>query len=139
VKSLGDGVFDDCPSLNNVFFLGNAPDIPANTNQFLNDNHAKVYYLPDTTGWSSTFGGAPALLWNPHVADGDPTLGMQTNGFGFDITGTAGIPLVVEGSTNLNGGYWTALQSCSLTNGSVYFLDSQATNCPTRYYRFRSP
>ena len=34
---------------------------------FSGDNNATVYYLPGTTGWGPTFGGLPAVLWNPPV------------------------------------------------------------------------
>jgi hypothetical protein len=91
-----------------VFFGGDAPNIAPATNLFQNANNATVYYLPEATGWNSTFGGAPTVLWNPHVAN-DPDLGVKTNGFGFNIIGTAGIPLVVEASANLDGGGWTVL------------------------------
>ena len=63
---------------------------------------------------------------------------MRTNRFGFTITGTTNIPIVVEASTNFRSG-WTALQSLNLTNGSFYFSDPQWTNYPRRFYRIRSP
>ena len=59
--------------------------------------------------------------------------------FGFTITGTTNIPVVVEASTNLRNGAWSPLQTCTLTNGSVYFSDPQWTNYPARFYRIRSP
>jgi hypothetical protein len=31
------------------------------------------------------------------------------------------------------------LQTCKLTNGSIYFSDPQWTNYPARLYRIRSP
>jgi hypothetical protein len=31
------------------------------------------------------------------------------------------------------------LQTCKLTNGSIYFSDPQWTNYPGRFYRIRSP
>jgi hypothetical protein len=64
---------------------------------------------------------------------------VQANQFGFSITGTPNIPLVVEAGTNLTGTNWTALQTCTLTNGSVSFSDPQWTNYPSRFYRIRSP
>jgi hypothetical protein len=63
----------------------------------------------------------------------------RTNRFGFTITGTTNIPIVVEASTNPASPGWTALQNCTLTNGSVYFSDPEWTNHTARFYRIRSP
>lgn len=64
---------------------------------------------------------------------------MRSSRFGFTISGTTNIPIVVEASTNLARPSWTALQNCTLTNGSVYFSDPAWTNYSARFYRFRSP
>ena len=93
-----------------------------------------VYYMPETYGWGSTFGGRPAKLWNPLMHG----FGVQANRFGFNVTGTAGIPILVEACT---GPYevWLPLQNGTLTNGSINFSDPQWTNYPSRLYRIRSP
>jgi hypothetical protein len=49
------------------------------------------------------------------------------------------LPIVVEATTNLTGAPWLALQTCTLTNGSVTFTDPNWTNYPARFYRIRSP
>ncbi|MGH7953958.1 MAG: hypothetical protein ACREFE_18830 [Limisphaerales bacterium] len=77
-------------------------------------------------------------MWNPQAQTSDGSFGVQNNQFGFNITGTRNIPIVVEASTNL-GGTWTPLQACTVTNGSIYFSDSQWINYPNRFYRIRSP
>jgi len=82
-----------------------------------------------------TFAGCPAVLWNPQPQN----LGVLTDGFGFTITGTINIPVVVEACTNLASATWTSLKTCTLTNGSIYFSDPQWTNYPARLYRIRSP
>jgi hypothetical protein len=79
------------------------------------------------------------MLWNPQVQTTDASFGVRTNRFGFSITGTTNIPIVVEASTNLASAGWTALQTCTLINGSIYFSDPQWTNYPARFYRLRSP
>jgi hypothetical protein len=79
------------------------------------------------------------LLWNPGAQTGDSSFGVRTNQFGFNITGTTNIPIVVEANTNLGGNNWIALKTCTVTNGSIYFSDFQWTNYPGRFYRFRSP
>jgi hypothetical protein len=72
------------------------------------------------------------------VPSGASNIGVRTNQFGFNLTGTTNIPVVIEASTNLAGA-WTTLQSLQLTNGTVYFSDPQWTNQSQRFYRFRAP
>jgi len=79
------------------------------------------------------------MLWNPQAQAADGSLGFKTNRFGFNITGTTNIPIVVETGTNLTSGVWTPLLTATLTNGSIYFSDPQWTNYPGRFYRLRSP
>jgi hypothetical protein len=67
------------------------------------------------------------------------SFGVRQNRFGLNITGTADIPLLVEATTNLAAQSWVPLQSCTLTNGLIYFSDAQWTNYPSRVYRIRSP
>jgi hypothetical protein len=134
VANIGDSAFSDCTNLAGVYFQGNAPSL-GGTNVFLVDNLATIYYLPRTTGWDATFGGRPGLLWNPHMQ----SIVFEPNHFRFTITGTTNIPIVVEAGTKLAGAGWTVLQTCTLTNGAVYFSDPQWTNYPNRFYRIRSP
>ena len=63
VTSIGDLAFESCTSLIGVYFEGNAP--AADVTVFDDDNNATVYYLPGTSGWSSAFGGVPAVMLNP--------------------------------------------------------------------------
>ena len=106
---------------------------------FAFDINATIYYLPGTTNWSSPFGGLPAVLWNPQVRTADISFGVRTNRFGFNITGTTNIPIVVDACTNLTNPAWSPLQNCTLTNGSLYFSDPGWTNYPARLYRIRWP
>ena len=108
---------------------------------FYGDNAATVYYLPGTTGWDRWYLVAPppAVLWNPQFQAGDASFGVRTNRFGFKITGTTNIPIVLEACTNLASANWTPLQTCCVTNGSIYFSDSKWTHYPGRFYRLRSP
>jgi YD repeat-containing protein len=69
VSSIGGNAFLNCASLAAIFFSGNAPAIGAAV--FLGANNVTVYYLPGTTGWGPTFGGRPAVLFNPDDTDGD--------------------------------------------------------------------
>ena len=106
---------------------------------FYPDNNATVYYLPGTTGWASTFGGHPTVLWNPQVQTSGVNFGVRTNGFGFTITGSSNLVIAVEACTNLANALWSAVGTNTLTGGSSYFSDPQWTNYPGRFYRLRSP
>jgi hypothetical protein len=140
VTNIADYAFGECTNLTGIFFRGNAP-ANAGSNAFFYDNVATAYYLPGATGWQGFAAqtGVPVLLWNPEAQTSDGSFGVGTNGFGFNITGTANIPIVVEATSNLSSATWSVLQSGALTNGSIYFNDRQWTNYPGRFYRIRSP
>ena len=137
VTSIGSYAFYSCANLGGVFFQGNAPS--AGSFVFYYTGNATVYYLPGTTGWGSTLGGRPTALWNPQAHASEPAFGVPFNRFGFIVTGTTNIPIVIEAAPGVSGAPWTPLQSCTLTNGSIYFSDPQWTNHPTRLYRMRCP
>jgi uncharacterized delta-60 repeat protein len=80
---------------------------------------------------------APPII---HFDDGSK--GIVSNKFGFNITGSSNLVIVVEASTNLTN--WLPVSTNTLntfigTNGSSYFSDSQWTNYHGRFYRLRSP
>lgn len=127
--------FCNCPEVAGFFFEGNAPALGDSV--FDLDDAAKVYCLAGTSNWGPTLGGLPTELWNPQVQVAPAASLLQP--FGFTIAGAANIPVVVETSTNLAAGSWTAVASVVLTNGSFDFVDPQSTNYPGRYYRIRSP
>ena len=109
---------------------------------FYGDNNATVYYLPGTTGWGSTFGGLPTVLWflpNPLILNFEPNFGVQTNCFGFTISWATNISVVVEVCTNLANPVWSPTATNALIAGTSYFSDPQWTNYPARYYRLSSP
>jgi hypothetical protein len=131
VTLISDNAFEGSGSIERVYFTGDAPVMGGT----LFDNTPTFYYLPGTSGWSPNFYGFPAFLWNPEVQPGSPGFGVGTNGFGFTITGTPGIPVVVQFVSNLQKGNWVNLHACTLTNGSAYFSDSSWTQYPSRFYR----
>jgi hypothetical protein len=63
VTSIGGYAFYGCSCLTGIYFQGNAPSLGSAV--FYGDNYATVYYLPGTSGWSSPFGGRPAVMLNP--------------------------------------------------------------------------
>jgi hypothetical protein len=139
LTSIATGAFYNCPSMSDVYFQGNAPSLGSDV--FGYDNNPTAYYLPGTTGWSvfSTNTGLTALLWNPQMQPGDTGFGIRTNHFGFNITGTSNLIIVVEGCTNLAQPVWSPVATNTLTGSAFYFSDARWTNYPSRFYRLRSP
>lgn len=128
--------FASCDLLSSVLFTGAAPTVDPEA--FL-DTPATIYYLPNTTGWSDTVAGRPAVCWNPAVQQ-DASFGFTPDRFGFSIVGTTNIPIVVQASTNLASGVWTSLTNTNLgTSGSFHFIDQSSTNQPSRFYRIVWP
>ena len=135
------GAFANCTGLTGVFFVGDAPTLGSDV--FSGDDSATVYYLPGTTGWGPTFGGLTTKMLNqrvpPRVEASHASFGVRTNRFGFTITGTNDLVVVVEACTNLVNPIWSPLQTIGLTGGSYYFSDPQWTNYLVRFYRCRLP
>jgi hypothetical protein len=138
VTTISRYAFHYCTSLTSVYFEGNAPT-SVQPEAFGQVSNPTVYYLPGTTGWGATFAGRPTVLWNPTVPTGHPSFGVQANQFGFTITGSSNLVLVVEACTNLASPSWSPVGTSTLTGGSSYFSDPEWTNHPARFYRLRSP
>jgi uncharacterized repeat protein (TIGR03803 family) len=136
VTNIGGGVFASCTSLTAVYFMGNAPSFGSSL--FSGDNTTIVYCLPGTTGWGTAFGGCPTVLWNPQVQTSGASFGLGTNGFGFTITGSSNLVIVVEACTNLANPVWLPVGTNTLTSGSSYFSDPQWTNNPACFFRLAS-
>jgi hypothetical protein len=139
VTNIGDYLFGFCTNLRRIYFEGNAPAVGIDS--YWPENVARIYYLPGTTGWVafSASTGQPAVLWNPLIQAGGASFGVRSNQFGFNITGTTNIPIVVEACANLASPVWTPLATLALTDGLIYFSDPQWTNYPGRFYRISSP
>lgn len=137
VTNLGQWAFNNCPSLKGVFFQGNAPSIDYEV--FNRYENATIYYLSGTKGWTSTFGGRPTAVWSLPMDIIVTNSGIQTNGFGFTLTGTYTQAIVVDACTDLAILNWIPLQTNTLTKGKLYISDLQWTNCPNRFYRLRTP
>jgi len=140
VTSIGDGAFAGCTVLRGVYFQGNAPN--PGLNAFGGDPYLTVYYLPGATGWGArwadyTSGDIPAVLWNPQMQPGSFAVG--SNQFGFTVTGSSNLVVVIEASTNLINRTWTPLQSNTLNGNPLYFTDPQWTKYGSRFYRVTWP
>ena len=141
LSSIADYAFYDCPLLRGVHFRGNAPSLgmPVETNVFFNDNSATVYYLAGAMGWGTTFAGRPAFVWNPQIQTGGPNFGVRANQFGFNITGSTNLVVVVAACADLAHPVWSPVSTNTLTGGSSYFHDPQWPNYPARFYRLNFP
>jgi hypothetical protein len=138
VTNMADYAFASCGnSLTGIYFQANAPT--AVSNVFSGDNYLTVYYLPGTTGWGPFFAERPAVLWNPPAQISVANVGVRTNQFGFNITETSNLVLVVEASTNLANPVWSPLGTYTQTGGPCYFSDPEWTNYQARFYRLRWP
>lgn len=147
LTNIGVRAIAGCTNLASVYFLGNAPVLGAGA--FADErNNPVIYYLPGTMGWDPPFLDifsydlASTALWvlpNPLILAAGPGVGVGTNGFGFIVSWATNVPVVVEGSANLEHPNWEPLVTNSLAGGSYYFSDPQWTNHPNRFYRVRSP
>jgi hypothetical protein len=139
LRTIGPNAFLKCQELKTIRFDGNAPTL--DTDVFEEADLVNSYYLPGTTGWGATLGGRPAWLWNPQMPTDDPSFGVQTDPdrFGFTITGSEDLEVVVEASTTIPGATWVPVGTNILFNGSSYFSDPDWAEHPGRFYRLRSP
>lgn len=136
VASIAQGAFAGCFYLTGVYFKGSAPTLGS---YVFDDPNTALYYLPGTTNWGPTLAGYPAVPWNPQVQTSDSDFGVQGNQFGFTISGTSNITVLVEACTNLASPSWSAVGTNTLTTGYSHFSDPGWTNSPARFYRLRSP
>jgi hypothetical protein len=142
VTDIAYAMFQLCTNLTSAFFQGNSPSVvgdPQDGPVFYDDPDVTVYYLPGTTGWSNTYQGVPAVLWNPEIRSNGANFVMTNHQFGFQITGTSNIPIVLQACTNLTSPVWTTLTNVNLTNGVFNFSEPMQTNAPGRYYRITAP
>jgi len=138
VTNIADYAFQGCINLAGIYFASNAP--AADMSAFDTGSSLTLYYLPDTLGWDGFAAGTglDCVLWNPLIQINGAGFGLQNNQFGFDITGTANIPIVVEAKNSTNS-VWTPRMSLMLTNGGYHYSEPLQTNPSVYFYRISSP
>ena len=99
--------------------------------------NSNTLYGTAVNGGSSGGGVVFGLTVLPQIMS-DANFGIQSNAFGFDVTGISSQVVVVDACTDLISTNWLPLQTNTLTGGASYFSDSQWTNYPTRFYRLSS-
>jgi hypothetical protein len=122
VTSLGSQAFYNCPNLGTAYFTGNPP--AADVSVFSGDQQANIYYFPGATGWTSPFGGIPAMLF-PFT--------YSTNAGGLTITGYAGAGAAPIPAADTNGWPFTSLTATAFAgNSSVtnITMPNTLTNIP---------
>jgi hypothetical protein len=135
VTNIGQAAFDNCSGLKAIYCQGNAPVLGKNA--FFGVNSAAVvYYLPGATGWTTTLGPLTTQLLNPQLQISGSR--VQSNEFGFTISGANNQLVIVEACKNLTNLIWSPVGTNTLISGSSYFSDPQWTNNPARFYRIRS-
>jgi hypothetical protein len=67
VTSIEFYAFGDCSSLRELYFFGNAPTAGRDVFFSYGNESPRVYCLPGTTGWGTTFTGLPVSMWNPQT------------------------------------------------------------------------
>ncbi len=133
VVSMGSAVFYNCTNLTSAYFQGNAPSDGGN---IFSSDPVTIYYLSGTTGWGSTFGSKPTMLWNPQATK----LGFTNGHFGFSLTGPTNAVIVVEVCTNLSNPLWLPVATNTFSaSGTSAFSDPQSGSHSNRFYRMRSP
>ncbi|MBM4152041.1 MAG: hypothetical protein FJ220_00775 [Kiritimatiellaceae bacterium] len=123
-------VFANCTSLRSVYFQGNAPSLyDGNFTQVFHDPaKVTVYYLYGTTGWSSTFHGAPTAVWNPTAAS---NLVLNSS---FENGGAAPVSWVRSGSaTGSTGSAQDGANSLRITTANSSATQTLAIQSNTTY------
>ncbi|HEU0038546.1 MAG TPA: hypothetical protein VFR76_04670, partial [Verrucomicrobiae bacterium] len=64
---------------------------------------------------------------------------VQSNAFGFNVSGISNQVVVIEACANLTVAQWVPLQTNILGNAALHFSDPAWTNYPGRFYRARTP
>jgi hypothetical protein len=126
----------------------NSTNLPGATNLSLTITNVQPqnsgpYSLVASNSYGTTTSSNAILtiLWFSPVLI--PQSANSTN-FGFNLTGSSNLVLVVEACTDLTNPVWLPVSTNTLntfvgTNGTSYFNDSKWTNYPGRFYRLRSP
>ena len=99
---LGSDAFGDCTSLATISFAGNAPALDSGLGTRIN---TLVYYLEETIGWSSTFGGLTTVALGPPIISEQPFSVVANLGDAveFSVLATSSVPLPLTYQWKKNG------------------------------------
>jgi uncharacterized delta-60 repeat protein len=71
----------------------------------------------------------------PTIVRDDSTFGVRSNQFGFNVAGSVGSTVIIEGTTNLSD--WTPAGTNVLSSSKLYFNDPNWSLFQSRFYRVR--
>ena len=136
VTSIGSYAFSGCTDLQSIYCQGNAPSFSFDVFDNVSPA-AAVYYLPGTTGWTSTFASLPTKIQNapPQIS----AIAIQNKLFSFTCTSSSNQVAIVQACTNLANPTWVPVQTNILTGASFNFTDSQSQDYSQRFYRVSIP
>ena len=126
VTSIGSSAFQSCTGLITIYIKGNAPTL--GTTVFSSNPQSNVYYLPGTTGWTSTYGG----LFT--VALGLPTITGQLSSVIANAGENVAFSVIAKTTTPLTLSYqWqkNGLVISSANAASLYLDNIQSANVGT--------
>ncbi len=132
VTNLGKGVFQQCTYLTDAYFQG---DPPKDGGQIFLGTFTRVNYLPGSSGWQATYSQQSTYLWNPTTAD----VSFDSGAASCMVTGTPGIFIAFEVTTNLESGAWTRLIATNLIGGSYTISDTGVAHRLAGAYRIVNP
>jgi len=116
VSSIGANAFEACANLISVYFTGSAPS--ADSTVFAADNNVTVYYLPDTSGWGSTFAGVSTVIFlnQPIISTFPVSLVVVTGtNASFSLAINSTLPPTYQWQLSTDGG-----NSWNSINGDAY-------------------
>jgi hypothetical protein len=73
----------------------------------------------------------------PSILVQDSSFGIQSNSFGFKITGIPGSTIIIETRESSTDAEWTAIQTNVVGAQPMYFTDPATRSSAGRLYRLR--
>jgi hypothetical protein len=104
VTTIADQAFYNCTAFTGIYFQGNAPSL-GGSGVFTGDTNLTVYYVPNTTGWSSTYGGRPTKALSVALNSFHINNGLSPDGSQDFLTPAGdGVPNLYKYAFNMIGG-----------------------------------
>ena len=121
---IGIYAFSACHSLVSIFFNGNAPLL--GTEALNTGSNTLVYYLAETIGWSSTFGGLTTVALGPPIISEQPFSVVANLGDAveFSVLATSSVPLPLTYQWKKNGIVIQGATTAKLSVNSVQGNDA---------------
>jgi sugar lactone lactonase YvrE len=105
----------------------------------VSSNNIGDYQVIASGACGSVTSSVAGLFFPPQIQIGGSNYGIQSNGFGFAVTGSSNQVVLIEASTELDNLIWEPVQTNTLGTDPFYFIDPGWTNFTRRYYRVRAP